>query len=126
METTITAKTHKTSVYFVQDQNGKIHGVTYRPTDPYEGRRDSDQWALMQGLFIDNPSHDLWLGNVSCHLNTYYHGGIHTNKNLICKIIAKEAYIWDYSKPMGERKTETKQSKHFRKVKELYFNQNKK
>lgn len=63
----------------------------------YAGRKDSDQYALMQGLFIDELSHDLWLGEVKCHRNIGASWGIHTQDNLTCKIVAKKTFVWDMS-----------------------------
>ncbi len=106
-------KQHKQTVYLIQDENNKLTIVQYAPTMNYEGRRDSDQYALMKGLFIDEPSHDLWLGEVKCHRNQGVSWGINTVNNLICKIVAKKTFIWDMSKPVGQRETEAKMTANF-------------
>lgn len=105
--------THKQTVYLIQDERGKLAVCTYAPTMDYSGRRDSDQYACMLGLFIDEPSHDLWLGDVKCHRNQDASWGIHTVKDLTCKIVAKKTLMWDMSKPIGQRETEAKETKNF-------------
>lgn len=106
-------KAHKQTVYLIQDEKGKLTVVQYAPTMNYAGRRDSDQYALMQGLFIDNISHDLWLNSVSCHRNIGTHSGIHTIKNLTCKIVAKKSFLWDMSASIGKRELEPKKTSNF-------------
>lgn len=108
-----TMATHKQTVYIVQDNSGKLHIVQYAPSMSYSGRRDSDQYALMQGLFIDEISHDLWLGEVVCHLNVHTPSGIQTQINITCKIVAKESFLWDMSAPMGSRKSEVKSTSNY-------------
>lgn len=107
---TLNKKAHKTSNYLIRDNNGKLHVYTYRPTDPYTGRKDSDQYALALGLKINNPSHELWLGEIACTLVLPSHSGFSTI-NVKCEIVAKKSLIWDYSKPIGQRESETKTSK---------------
>jgi len=104
---------HKQTVYLVQDEKGKLTVVQFAPTMNYSGRKDSDQYALMQGLFIDELSHDLWLGEVKCHRNQAASWGIHTVKDLTCKIVAKKTFVWDMSKPMGQRESEVKATSNF-------------
>ena len=104
---------HKQTVYLVQDEKGKLTVVQYAPTMSYAGQKDSDQYACMQGLFIDEPSHDLWLGDVKCHRNQGASWGINTVKDLTCKIVAKKTFVWDMSKPMGQRETEAKATTNF-------------
>jgi hypothetical protein len=104
---------HKQTVYLVQDETGKLTVLQYAPTMSYAGQKDSDQYACMQGLFIDELSHDLWLGDVKCHRNQGASWGINTVKDLTCKIVAKKTFVWDMSKPIGQRETETKQTTKF-------------
>ena len=105
--------THKQTVYLVQDEKGKLTVCQYAPTMSYAGQRDSDQYACMLGIFIDEPSHDLWLGDVKCHRNQGASWGINTVKNLTCKIIAKKTFVWDMSKPVIQRETKAKATKNF-------------
>lgn len=105
--------THKQSVYIVQDQDSKLHIFQYAPTMTFDGRKDSDQYALMQGLFIDQPSHDLWLGEVICHKNIPSHSGIQTIKGLKATIVAKQSFDWDMNQPLGQRKSNVKETKNF-------------
>jgi len=118
-------RAHKTSVYILQDETGKLHVYTHRPTDPYEGRKDRDQYDLALGLKIKNPTHELWIGEIECILVTGYSCGLlETSKK--CVIVAKESYIWDYTKPVGQRKSEQKISKRYTEAFQVYLNQNKK
>lgn len=102
----MTNKSHFTTTYLMQDSKGRLYIASYRPTDGYEGQRASDSYSLMQGMFIDNPSHDIVLGSVSCHLNTDSNSGIHTQKGIILQVVAKRQNIWDYSKQIGQRESE--------------------
>lgn len=103
MATQTSSKAHFTTVYIVKDYIGRLHSVTHRPTDGYEGRSDRDQYALMQGLFIDEISHDLAIGPITCHYNQHSHSGINTIKGMKATIVAKQQYVWDYNLPRGER-----------------------
>ena len=96
--------------YLLVNERGKIEMVKYAPDQDYSGRKDSDQYFCMQGLFIDEPSHELWLSEVPCHRIVDAHWGLHTIKGLTCKIVAKSTFNWDMSKPMGERKSDLKKS----------------
>lgn len=40
-------KAHKTSLYIIQDDKGKLYAKIYRPTNPYDGQLASDQYVLM-------------------------------------------------------------------------------
>ncbi len=104
---------HKQSVYIVLDDSGKYHVIQHAPTMNYAGRKDSDQYSLMLGLFIDDISHDLWLGDVNCHLNVHSSSGIQTNKNIKATIVAKKQFTWDMNKPIGERESNSKVTKNF-------------
>jgi len=98
-------KIEKHTGYFLINEKGNLEMVTYAPDQDYSGRRDSDQYALAQGLFIDDISHDLWLTNVNCHRVVGTPSGLQTIKDLNCKIIAKQTFNWDMSKPIGKRKS---------------------
>lgn len=104
---------HKQPVYIVLDSSGKYHVCQYAPTMNYAGRKDSDQYSLMLGVFIDEPSHDLWLGPVKCYLNIGTTNQIHTLKNLTYEIVAKKQFMWDMEMPIGQRESETKETKNF-------------
>ena len=103
-------KIAKHTGYFLINEKGNLEKVTYAPDQDYSGRRDSDQYALAQGLFIDEISHDLWLTDVKCHRVVGTPSGLQTIKDLTCKIIAKQTFNWDMSKPIGERKSGLKKS----------------
>lgn len=123
METLTPTKTHRTSVYIIQDEKGKLYVYTHRPTDPYAGRKDSDQYSLALGLKIKFPSHDLWLGDVECYQVLPSHSGFTIKENLTYKIVAKQSYFWDYSKPQGKRMLEEKKSKQFDEALKFYRDQ---
>lgn len=108
--------------YFLINEKGNLEMVTYAPDQNYSGRKDSDQYALMQGLFIDNISHDLWLTDVKCHRVVGTPSGLQTIKDLNCKIIAKQTFNWDMSKPMGERQSDLKKSSKWDECLALYKN----
>lgn len=117
--------THKQTVYLVQDEKGKLEIIQYAPTMDYSGRSDRDQYALMQGLFIDEISHDLWVGEVKCHRNIATSFGIETMSDLTRTIVAKESFTWDMSKPMGQRKSDVKQTSNWISALATYHNQKK-
>lgn len=100
----------KHTSYFLINEKGMLEIVTFAPDQNYSGRKDSDQYALAQGLFIDEISHDLWLTDVKCHRVVGTPSGLQTIKDLICKIIAKQQFDWDMSKPIGERQSNLKKS----------------
>ena len=115
-------KIAKHTGYILINEKGNLEVVTYAPDQNYSGRRDSDQYALAQGLFIDNISHDLWLSDVKCHRVIGTPSGLQTIKNLTCKIIAKQTYNWDMSKPIGERKCDIKKTSNWDASFALYKN----
>lgn len=90
--------------YFLVNEKGKLEMVTYAPDQDLSGQRASDSYALAQGLFIDDISHDLWLGEVKCHRVVAIPSGLHTVKDLKCRVVAKQTFDWDMSKPIGERR----------------------
>lgn len=104
--TTITKHTG----YFLINEKGMLEMVTYAPDQDYSGRRDSDQYTLAQGLFIDEISHDLWLTDVKCHRVIGTSSGLQIIKDLNCKIVAKQQFDWDMSRPIGERQSNLKKS----------------
>ncbi len=117
---------HKQTVYIIQDEKGELNIFQYAPTMNYAGQKDSDQYSLMQGLFIDEPSHDLWMGEVKCHRNYGTSSGINTVHNLTCTIISKRSFVWDMAKPMGQRETEVKERFNFKELINKIRNPNKK
>lgn len=100
----------KHTSYFLINEKGKLEMATYSPDQNTSGQRASDSYALAQGLFIDEISHDLWLTDVKCHRVVGTPSGLQTIKDLNCKIVAKQTYNWDMSKPMGERQSDLKKS----------------
>lgn len=115
--------THRQTAYLITDESGKLHIFQYAPTMNYAGRRDSDQYALMQGIFIDTPSHDLAVGSiVACHRNVGTPSGIHTTV-LNCDIVAKQSFDWDMSKPVGERKSNVEEAGNFTELFKKYRDQ---
>jgi hypothetical protein len=100
----------KHTSYILINEKGNLEMVSYSPDQNYSGRRDIDQYALAQGLFIDEVSHNLWLTEVNCHRVVGTPSGLQTIKNLVCKIVAKQCFDWDMSKPMGERQSNLKKS----------------
>lgn len=106
MSTTIALHTN----YFVLNENNQLELVTHCPDQNYDGRKDRDQYVLAQGLFIEGISHELWISEVDCYRVIGTPMGLQTIKNLRCKIVAKQQYYWDMSKPMGKRKTDVKES----------------
>lgn len=96
--------------YFLINEKGELEMVTFAPDQNLSGQRASDSYALAQGLFIDDISHDLWLTEVKCHRVVSTPSGLQTIKNLNCKIVAKQQFYWDMSKPIGERQSNLKKS----------------
>jgi len=96
--------------YFLINEKGSLEMVTYAPDQNTTGQRASDSYSLAQGLFIDDVSHELWLTDVKCHRVVGTPTGLHTIKGLNCKIIAKQQFDWDMSKPMGDRQSNLKKS----------------
>ena len=107
---TRTSRMAKHTGYFLINEKGNLELVTYAPDQNYSGRKDSDQYALSQGLFIDDISHDLWLTDVKCHRVVGTPIGLQTIKDLTCKIVAKQTFYWDMDKPLGERQSGLKKS----------------
>jgi len=103
-------KTAKHTGYFLINEKGMLEMVTYAPEQDYSGRKDSDQYSLAQGLFIDEISHDLWLADVKCHRVVGTPSGLQAIKDLTCKIVAKQQFDWDMSKPIGQRQSNLKKS----------------
>jgi hypothetical protein len=102
--------TAKHTGYFLINEKGNLEMVTYAPNQNLSGQRASDSYALAQGLFIDNVTHELWLSDVTCYRVVGTPSGLQTVKNLTCKIIAKQTFNWDMSKPIGQRQSELKKS----------------
>jgi len=100
----------KHTCYFLINEKGVLELITYAPDQNTSGQRASDSYALAQGLFINNCSHDLWLTDVKCHRVVGTPIGLQTINNLTCKIIAKQTFNWDMSKPIGERQSDLKKS----------------
>ena len=96
--------------YFLINEKGMLEMVTYAPDQNLSGQKASDSYALAQGLFIDEISHDLWLADVKCHRVIGTPSGLRTIKDLNCKIVAKRQFDWDMSKPIGERQFNLKKS----------------
>jgi hypothetical protein len=96
--------------YFLINEKGQLEMVTYAPDQNLSGQRASDSYALAQGLFIDDVSHELWLTAVICHRVLGTHQGLETVNGLKCKIVAKQQFEWDMSKPIGERQSNLKKS----------------
>ena len=96
--------------YFLINEKGMLEMVTFAPDQNYAGRKDSDQYALAQGLFIEDISHDLWLTDVKCYRVVGTPSGLQTIKDLNCKIIAKQTFDWDMSLPIGQRQSNLKKS----------------
>lgn len=96
--------------YFLINEKGNLEMVTYAPDQNLSGQKASDSYVLAQGLFIDEISHELWLTDVKCHRVVGTPSGLQTIKDLNCKIIAKQTFNWDMSKPIGERQSDLKKS----------------
>jgi hypothetical protein len=102
--------TAKHTGYFLINEKGNLEMVSYAPDQSYAGRKDSDQYSLAQGLFIDDISHELWLTDVKCHRVVATPSGLQMIKDLNCRIIAKQTFNWDMSKPIGQRQSDLKKS----------------
>jgi hypothetical protein len=100
----------KHTTYFLVNEKGNLEMVTYAPSQNLSGQKASDSYALAQGLFVDAISHELWLTDVKCHRVVGTPSGLQTIKNLNCKIIAKQTFNWDMSKPIGQRQSDLKKS----------------
>ena len=116
----------KHTSYLLINEKGNLEIVSYAPDQDYSGRRDSDQYALAQGLFIDDISHDLWLSDVKCHRVVGTPSGLQTIKDLNCKIVAKRTFYWDMSKPIGQRQSDLKKSSKWDELFAIYKNPSKK
>lgn len=108
--------------YFLINEKGNLEMVTYSPDQDYSGRKDSDQYALAQGIFIKDISHDLWLSDVECYRVVHTPSGLHTINGLICKIVAKQTFNWDMSKPIGQRQSDLKKSSKWDECFNFYTN----
>ena len=97
--------------------------VTYAPDQNLSGQKASDSYALAQGLFINEISHELWLTDVKCHRVVGTPSGLQTIKDLNCKIIAKQTFNWDMSKPIGQRQSDLKKSSKWDECFNFYKNQ---
>jgi hypothetical protein len=97
--------------YLVINEHGGVEMITFAPEQYLSDLRSSDICLAVQGLYIENISHELWLGDVSCYRVINTPSGLETVYNLSCKIIAKKAFDWDLTKPMGQRQTNLKKSK---------------
>lgn len=116
---------HKTSSYILQDEKGALYITTYRPTENFKHHRTSgaDAYSLQCGLFIDEPSHNLWLNDVvNCHFNWLSHQGILSRK-FQAKVVAKKSDVWNYALPVGERSTDVKKTSNFDTLLLQYRNQ---
>jgi len=96
--------------YFLINEYGKLEMITFAPEQNLSGQKTSDSYSLMQGLFIENISHELWLTTVKCYRVVGTPSGLQTIKDLDCKIIAKQQFNWDMSKPIGQRQSDLKKS----------------
>ena len=103
-------QTSKHTAYFLINEKGNLELVTYAPDQNLSGQKASDSYALAQGLFIDEVSHELWLTDVKCHRVVGTPSGLQTIKDLNCRIIAKQTFGWDMSKPIGQRQSDLKKS----------------
>ena len=103
----------KHTCYFLINEKGNLEMVTYAPDQNLSGQKASDSYALAQGLFINDISHDLWLTDVKCHRVIGTHSGLQTIKDLNCKIIAKQSFNWDMSKPIGQRQSDLKKTSNW-------------
>lgn len=102
--------TAKHTGYFLVNEKGNLEMVTYAPNQNLSGQSAFDSYALAQGLFIDEISHELWLTDVKCHRVVGTPSGLQTIKDLKCNIIAKQTFNWDMSKPIGKRQSDLKKS----------------
>lgn len=92
---------HFESMYLVLTNTGNLILESYRPTDPYSGRRSSDLPDLWKVPYIDSVSHDLRVGqNVTVRRN-FQNMNHPTSQNGV--IVAKKQRYWDYAKLIGER-----------------------
>jgi hypothetical protein len=103
-------QTSKHTAYFLINEKGNLELVTYAPDQNLSGQKASDSYALAQGLFINEVSHELWLTDVKCHRVVGTPSGLQTIKDLNCRIIAKQTFGWDMSKPIGQRQIDLKKS----------------
>lgn len=110
--------------YFLINEKGALEMVTFAPDQNLSGQKASDSYALAQGLFIDEISHDLWLTEVKCHRVIGTPSGLQTIKDLNCKIVAKQQFNWDMSKPIGERQSDLKRSSKWNECFAFYKNNN--
>ena len=100
----------KHTAYFLINEKGNLELVTYAPDQNLSGQNASDSYSLAQGLFINEVSHELWLTDVMCRRVVGTPSGLQTIKDLNCKIIAKQTFDWDMSKPIGQRQSDLKKS----------------
>lgn len=103
-------KIAKHTIYFLINEKGNLEMVTYAPNQNFSGQSLSDSYAVAQGLFIDEVSHTLWLNEVKCHRIIGTPSGLQRIKDLNCRIVAKQTFNWDMSKPIGERQSDMKKS----------------
>lgn len=108
--------------YFLINENGNLEMVSFAPDQNLSGQKASDSYSLSQGLFIEDISHDLWLTNVKCYRVLGTPSGLQTIKDLNCKIIAKQTFNWDMSKPIGQRQSDLKKSSKWDECFNFYTN----
>jgi hypothetical protein len=118
MKNTIT----KHTVYLLVNEKGNLEMVTYAPDQNSSGQSASDSYAIAQGLFIDKVSHELWLTEVKCHRIVDTPSGLQRIKDLNCRIVAKQTFNWDMSKPIGERQSDMKKSSKWDECFTFYYN----
>jgi hypothetical protein len=92
----MTQTTHRTTVYIVKDDRGKLHVITYRPTDSYTGRYDSDHQNLMRRPYIKDVNHFLNVGD-----RVTMEQWAVVSHSWGAEVVAVQRYDWDYSKPTG-------------------------
>ncbi len=118
-----TTQKQKHTAYFLINEKGNLELVTYAPDQNLSGQKASDSYALAQGLFINEVSHELWLTDVKCHRVVGTPSGLQTIKDLNCRIIAKQTYNWDMSKLIGQRQSDLKKSSKWDECFAFYKNQ---
>lgn len=96
--------------YILINEDGNLEMISYSPDQNLSGQKASDSYALAQGLFLDQPSHDWWLEEVDCYRVVGTPSGLQTVKGLKCEIVAKQQYDWDMSLTMGHRMLNRKKS----------------
>lgn len=115
---------HFESQFLILTDTGTFILQSYRPTDPYTGQRASNLPTLWLVPYLDNPSHNMNVGEKVTICRNYQNMAGPAKQ--AGRIIAKKQRYWDYSKPEGQREEIVFLSPTWEENLKYYQNQNNK